>query len=117
MRDFDDFCKFDVGWCGLGVMARHIYGGITTQLISLPPDHNLPLDIQSNPCYIITMTLKTLLSKLDLYKGNLIIKTQDANILYNSRVLNSSYDEYLNNQVIRVYIDFELNTCYVYIYL
>ena len=114
MMNFACFCEFDVGeWVIEGNGEIYIRRCHNQQYYN----NNSPLDIHPNQCYTITMTLKTLLSKLDLYKGNLIIKTQDANILYNSRVLNSSYDKYLNNQVIRVYIDFELNTCYVYIYL
>lgn len=58
------------------------------------------------------MKLGEMLDRLDLFKGDLIVKDKDANILYNSRVWN---DEIKNRDrdVIRIYCDFESRVYYL----
>ena len=53
-----------------------------------------------------------LLDKLDLHKGDLVIKDKDANLLYNSRVWNGEICD-MEREVIRVYCDFDRNVCYI----
>ena len=58
------------------------------------------------------MKLGEMLDRLDLFKGDLIIKDKDANILYNSRVWNDEIKD-RDRDVIRIYCDFESRVYYL----
>ena len=58
------------------------------------------------------MKLGEMLDRLDLFKGDLIIKDKDAEILYNSRVWNCEFDE-IEREVLRVFCDFDSKVCYL----
>jgi hypothetical protein len=58
------------------------------------------------------MKLGEILDRLDLFKGDLIIKDKDANVLYNSRVWNDEIKD-RDRDVIRIYCDFESRVYYL----
>lgn len=58
------------------------------------------------------MKLGEMLDRLDLFKGDLIIKDKDANILYNSRIWNDEIKD-RDRDVIRIYCDFESRVYYL----
>lgn len=53
-----------------------------------------------------------MLDRLDLFKGDLIVKDKDANILYNSRIWNDEIKD-RDRDVIRIYCDFESRVYYL----
>ena len=60
------------------------------------------------------MKLGEMLDRLDLFKGDLIVKDKDANVLYNSRVWNDEIkDGDGDRNVIRIYCDFESRVYYL----
>lgn len=58
------------------------------------------------------MKLGEMLDRLDLFKGDLIVKDKDANILYNSRIWNDEIKD-RDRDVIRIYCDFESRVYYL----
>jgi hypothetical protein len=58
------------------------------------------------------MKLGEILDRLDLFKGDLIVKDKDANVLYNSRVWNDEIKD-RDRDVIRIYCDFESRVYYL----
>lgn len=58
------------------------------------------------------MKLGEMLDRLDLFKGDLIVKDKDANVLYNSRVWNDEIKD-RDRDVIRIYCDFESRVYYL----
>jgi hypothetical protein len=58
------------------------------------------------------MKLGEILDRLDLFKGDLIVKDKDANVLYNSRVWNDKIKD-RDRDVIRIYCDFESRVYYL----
>lgn len=60
------------------------------------------------------MKLGEMLDRLDLFKGDLIVKDKDANVLYNSRIWNDEIkDRDKDRDVIRIYCDFESRVYYL----